>query len=61
MADAKLRGGVPQVPVWTLNHPVYPSASELLSSVDSDGEEDVLVLKKVDRGTRVDMLHSVGQ
>ena len=38
---------------------MYPSAGGLHSSVDSDGDEDVLVLRDVDMEHRVDMLHSL--
>ena len=58
--DSWLRGGgIPRLRVWALTLLVYPSAGGLHSSVDSDGDEDVLVLRDVDMEHRVDMLHSL--
>ena len=53
-------GGGTRFHVWTLTHLVYPSAGELHFSVDSDGEQDVPVLREVNLGPRADMLHWVG-
>ena len=50
--------GVPRFRAWILTHLVYPLADEMNSSVDSGGE-NVLDLREVDVGSRVDMVHSV--
>ena len=45
-------GGVSRFRVWNLTHLVYQSAGGSHSSVDSDGVEDVLVLREVYRGPK---------